>query len=238
MKAAVRTTQRNRRHRLLGATAIVALLASTACEAGAGDGPDDSTTTARPDATRSAPSRGTSSAEPTGTGSPTPSGSSSDTAANGGDGAEADGTAVCAAADLSFASTRQDEPGDQVRHLLLTVTNAGNKTCTVYGYPRVRLGADAQAPVALIKDSDPKTPATLAPGDEANAALLVSGGQRDTYEAHTIGVVLQGRKPGSTAGGPVDVPMPGVDTLTVDDGGRVTYWMTPSGLALDFIMSL
>ncbi|MFE9431198.1 DUF4232 domain-containing protein [Streptomyces sp. NPDC006640] len=222
------------------ATAIIASLASTACEAGAGDGPDDSTTTARPDATRSASSRGTSSAKPTGTGSPTPRGSSSDTAANGGggDGAEADGTVVCAAADLSFASTSQDEPGDQVRHLLLTVTNAGNKTCTVYGYPRVQLGADAQAPVALLKESDPKAPATLAPGDEANAALLVSGGQRDTYEAHTIGVVLQGRKPGSTAGGPVDVPMPGVDTLTVDDGGRVTYWMTPSGLALDFIMSL
>ncbi|WP_329500728.1 hypothetical protein [Kitasatospora herbaricolor] len=31
--------------------------------------------------------------------------------------------------------------------------------------------------------------------------------------------------------------MPGIDTLTVDDGGRVTYWMTASGPALRFIMS-
>ncbi|MEU8790901.1 DUF4232 domain-containing protein [Streptomyces sp. NPDC048643] len=215
------------------------LLASTACEAGKDDGQDDSKATDRPSATSSASSEGTNSPEPTGTGSSEPTGSSSNTGGNGGgDDAKADGTAVCAEADLSFATTNQDEAGDQVRHLLLTVTNAGDKTCTVYGYPRVQLGADAQAPVALIKDSDPKALATLAPGDEANAALLVSGGQRDTYEAHTISVVLQGRKPGSTASGPIDVPMPGADPLTVDDGGRVTYWMTPSGLALDFIMSL
>ncbi|MFJ8990970.1 DUF4232 domain-containing protein [Streptomyces sp. NPDC102279] len=215
------------------------LLASTACEAGKSDGPDDSKATNRPGATSSAPSEGRGSAEPDGASSSKPSGSSSSTAGNGGDDeAKADGTAACAEADLSFATANQDEAGDQVRHLLLTVTNAGNKTCTVYGYPRVQLGADAQAPVALIKESDPKALARLAPGDEANAALLVSGGQRDTYEAHTISVVLQGRKHGSTASRPIDFPMPGVDTLTVDDGGRVTYWMTPSGLALDFIMSL
>lgn len=238
MKAAVRATQRNRTSRLLGAAVLVVLLASTACEAGKGDGPDESTATDRPGATDSAPS-GTSSAEPVESGSSNPTGGSSSTAGHGGgDDAKADGTAVCAEADLSYATTSQDEPGDQVRHLLLTVTNAGDKTCTVYGYPRVQLGADAQAPVALIKDSDPKTSATLAPGDEANAALLVSGGQRDTYEADSISVVLQGRKRGSTASGPIDFPMPGAGPLTVDDGGRVTYWMTPSGLALDFIMSL
>ncbi|MFF0187562.1 DUF4232 domain-containing protein [Streptomyces sp. NPDC005244] len=237
MKAAGRATQRDRTSRLLGAAAVVVLLASTACEAGKGDGPDDSTATDRPGATDSAPA-GTSSAEPDGSGSPNPTGGSSSTAGHGGGDAKADGTAVCAEADLSYATTDQDEPGDQVRHLLLTVTNAGNKTCTVYGYPRVQLGADAQVPVALIKDSDPKAPATLAPGEEANAALLVSGGQRDTDEAHSISVVLQGRRHGSTASGPIDFPMPGAGPLTVDDGGRVTYWMTPSGLALDFIMSL
>jgi hypothetical protein len=31
--------------------------------------------------------------------------------------------------------------------------------------------------------------------------------------------------------------VPGVEALFADDGQRVTYWTTASGLALDFIMS-
>lgn len=250
MKAAVRTVQRKRTSRVLGILAVGALLASTACEADKGDdSADGHTASGRPSATGSATSENTASAEPdktkparTAGGSSAPTGKGNGNGhgkGKGGDGKpRTDGKAACAPSDLAFTTTNQDEGGAEVRHLLLTATNVGHATCTVYGHPLVRLGADAQAPVALIKESDPKALATLAPGDEANAALLVMGGARDTYEAHSISVVLQGRKPGSTASGPIDVKMPGVDTLTVDDGGRVTYWMTPSGLALDFIMSL
>ncbi|MFE7264978.1 hypothetical protein ACFU9B_23355 [Streptomyces sp. NPDC057592] len=83
---------------------------------------------------------------------------------------------------------------------------------------------------------DAGRPVTIAPGEEAYAALLVSGGARDEYEAKSIALGLQGGKSGSGAGKPVDVPMP-VDTLYADDGQLVTYWTTASGYALDFIMS-
>ncbi|WP_345651416.1 hypothetical protein [Streptomyces siamensis] len=102
----------------------------------------------------------------------------------------------------------------------------------------VQLGADVQAPVAVIEGSDLEEPPVLAPGDEAHAALLVNGGARDTYEAKTITLHLQDPELGSHAIGQIGFDLPGVDSLTVDDGARVTYWTTASGYALDFIMSL
>jgi len=97
---------------------------------------------------------------------------------------------------------------------------------------------NAQAFTPVIKDSnpDPGKPVTIAPGDEAYAALLVAGGAMDEYEAKSITLTLQGSKFGRKASEPVDVPMP-VGTLYADDGQLVTYWTTASGFALDFIMS-
>ncbi|MFJ8852027.1 DUF4232 domain-containing protein [Streptomyces sp. NPDC102437] len=104
------------------------------------------------------------------------------------------------------------EPADskEARHLLLTVQNSGDKKCDLYRYPLVRLGADARTTVPVIKDSDPAAgrPVTIAPREEAYAALLVSGGARDEYEAKSITLGLQGGKSGSGAGKPVDVPCP------------------------------
>ncbi|WP_112468682.1 DUF4232 domain-containing protein [Streptomyces triticisoli] len=80
------------------------------------------------------------------------------------------------------------EPADskEARHLLITVQNAGDEKCDLYHYPHLRLGADAQTTVPVIEDSDPHpgAPVTIAPGEEAYAALLVSGGARDEYEAN------------------------------------------------------
>ncbi|WRZ90309.1 hypothetical protein OHB54_15265 [Streptomyces sp. NBC_01007] len=61
-------------------------------------------------------------------------------------------------------------------------------------------------------------------------------GRGDEYEAKSITLSPQGRTPGSSAGKPIDVPMP-VDTLHANDLQRVTYWTTAPGYALDFIMS-
>ncbi|MFG2130849.1 DUF4232 domain-containing protein [Streptomyces sp. NPDC048751] len=147
-------------------------------------------------------------------------------------------TEACSQKVLEVSAVKEPVNSRDARHLLLTVQNAGEKACILYRYPLVRLGADARTTVPVIKESDPDpgVPVTLAPGREAYAALLVSGGARDEYEAKSITLGLQGRKPGSTAGKPIDVPMP-ADTLYADDGQLVTYWTTASGLALDFIMS-
>jgi hypothetical protein len=154
-----------------------------------------------------------------------------------GGGGVGSGGGVCSEDGLSFSATSEDGAGEPVRHLLLTVTNTGEEECDVYHYPYVQLGADAQAPAAVIEESAPQALVTLAPGDQAYAAVLVSGGAMDEYEADTVSLILQGRDPGSNASESVNVDLPGVDTLLADDGQLVTYWTTASGLALDFIMS-
>lgn len=135
--------------------------------------------------------------------------------------------------DLAFSATNEDEKGKPVRHLLLTVTNTGNKKCNLYAYPYLKFPY-ARAPIAVIEDSK-DAPATLAPGEKAYAALLASGGHMDTYDTNTIPLGLRGPNPGSKPSEPVNVSLPG--QVSFDDGARVTYWIPASGLALRFIMS-
>ncbi|MEU8578333.1 DUF4232 domain-containing protein [Streptomyces asoensis] len=146
--------------------------------------------------------------------------------------------AACSQEALGVSAVKEPADSKEARHLLLIVQNAGNKKCNLYRHPLLRLGADARTTVPVIEESDPDpgVPVTLAPGQEAYDAVLVSGGARDEYEAKSVTLGLQGRQPGSHVGRPIDVPMP-VPTLYADDGQLVTYWTTASGFALDFIMS-
>jgi hypothetical protein len=216
----------------LGAAAVAALLASTACESGAAEGSDDAKTSDRPSATSSAKPGETASASPGGG-----SGVTGESDDNGGGNGDTATIAACTADDLGVSATMEQADSKDARHLLLTVQNAGDKKCNVYHYPYVEIG-DAQRPTPVIKDSnpDPGRPTTIAPGQEAHAALLVAGGGMDEYPAKRITLTLQGSKLGSKGGEPIDVPMP-VETLYADDGQLVTYWTTASGSALDFIMS-
>jgi hypothetical protein len=218
-----------------GAAVVAALLASTACEPGAADGSDGARPSDRPSVT--------SPAEPGEAASPEPGGASGDTGNSGdsgntGDSGDSGTSAACTEDDLAVSAVKEPADSKEARHLLITVQNAGDEKCDLYRYPHLRLGADAQTTVPVIEDSDPDpgAPVAIAPGEEAYAALLVSGGARDEYEANGIILTLQGGKPGSKASKPIDVPMP-VDTLYADDGQLVTYWTTASGFALDFIMS-
>nr|WP_171401011.1 DUF4232 domain-containing protein [Streptomyces asoensis] len=216
----------------VGAAAVGALLASTACEPGEADGAG-STASDRPSATSPAKPGATGSATPGSTGSATPSGGSG---ATGGGGSGA--VPACAAEDLSFGTTLEDGKGEVPKHLLITVTNAGDKKCNVYHYPHIFLGdyAEARYPIDVYEDSDPKSgPVTLAPGDEAYAALLASGVPMDQYETNSITLLLHGRELGSDGSEPIGVDLP--RKVAFDDGARVTYWTTASGFALDFIMS-
>ncbi|MFI8500664.1 DUF4232 domain-containing protein [Streptomyces sp. NPDC085524] len=135
--------------------------------------------------------------------------------------------------DLAFSATSEDEKGKPVRHLLLTVTNTGKKKCRLYEYPYLKF-PNAREAITVIKDSK-DAPPTLAPGEKAHAALLGTGGRMDTYDTNTIPLSLQGPDPDGKMSGPVDISLPG--QVAFDDGARVTYWTTASGLALRFIMS-
>ncbi|MFM9698944.1 DUF4232 domain-containing protein [Streptomyces europaeiscabiei] len=154
---------------------------------------------------------------------------------SGGSGAKAT-IAACSQKVLGVSAVTEPADSKDARHLLLIVQNAGDKKCNLYRYPHVRLG-DGRNTARVIKESDPHPgkPVTLAPGEEGYAALLVNG-PMDEYEAKSITLSLQGRKSGSSAGKPIDVPMP-VPTLYANDFQRVTYWTTAPGYALDFIMS-
>ncbi|MFD7321689.1 DUF4232 domain-containing protein [Streptomyces sp. NPDC059875] len=220
-----RKSQRGWKPYAIGAAVVAALLSATACESGTAGGSDDAKASDQPSAT--------SSAKPGKKASPKPGSPSGDSGGNGG------GTiAACTKEDLAVSAVKEPADSKEARHLLITVQNSGDKKCNLYHYPHVQLGADAQTTVPVIEDSnmDPGTPVTIAPGEEAHAALLVSGGARDEYEAKSISLTLQGKKLGSEASKPMDVPMP-VDTLYADDGQLVTYWTTAEGVALDFIMS-
>ncbi|GHB56838.1 hypothetical protein GCM10010347_28710 [Streptomyces cirratus] len=214
------------------------LLASTACEPSGADVSGDSKTSEQPSAANSPKTGETASAKPgdasakPGGGSAKPGGGSGNA---GGEAGKGDGAAVaaCVVTDLAFSATNEDEKGKPVRHLLLTVTNTGKKKCNLYEYPYVKFPY-ARAPIAVIKDSK-DAPATLAPGEKAYAALLAGGGHMDTYDTNTVPLRIQGPNPGSEPGEPVNVSLPG--QVSFDDGARVTYWITASGLALRFIMS-
>ncbi|MFD3537309.1 DUF4232 domain-containing protein [Streptomyces sp. NPDC058664] len=226
----------------VGAAVVAALLASTACQSGATGsakptGTPSAKATAKPTDAPSSKPTDKPSAKPTvtrprGTGSPEPD----DTPGGVPEGSTA--IVTCTQEQLAVSSELEPPDSKTPRHVLLTVQNVGDKQCNLYRHPHVRLGADARTTVPAIKDSDPDPgrPVTLDPGKEGYAALLVSGGARDEYEAKSITLTLQGGKPGSRAGGPIDVPLP-VSTLYADDGQLVTYWTTASGYALDFIMS-
>ena len=207
---------------------MAALLATTACEPGAADKADDSKPSDQPSATDSAKPGATKPAKP--------GASSGDNGGSSGDSGDKGTIAACAEDTLAVSAEKEPADAKGARHLLITVQNTGDKKCSVHHYPYVKLG-DAQGPAPVIEDSrDPETTVTtLAPGDEAHAALLVNG-PMDEYEAKSITLTLQGAENGSNASKPIDVPMP-VDTLYANDFQRVTYWSTASGYVLDFIMS-
>ncbi|MGW0661957.1 DUF4232 domain-containing protein [Streptodolium elevatio] len=197
-----------------------------------------------PPGTTSQPGGTTASGNPnpqdTPRGSPqgTPQGTSGTTPTNGGTGTTGATNTIAACTPDVLGVSASKEPADatEVRHLLLTVQNAGDKPCNLYNYPHVLLGdARTTAPVIEESNADPGKPVTLAPGAEAYAAMVLNG-PMDEYEVKSISLTLHGSKLGTKAGKAVDVPMP-VATLYANDFQRVTYWTTAPGFALDFVMS-
>ncbi|MFC8455074.1 DUF4232 domain-containing protein [Kitasatospora sp. NPDC057223] len=244
------TTQRSWKIYACGAAVVATLLTSAACSpddrrtgAGATPGPGTPGTTASPvpgapvtpAATTPGGTTPGSTSSATATPSRTPGKSPTPPAGTGTPAAPA--PAVCTEADLSVSASNEGDKGKPLRYILLTATNTGKTTCNVYGHPFVKLGADAQGLVPVIKDSDPGAVSTLAPGQKTYAALLATGGKMDEYYARTLTVAVQRGEHDPTAGKPVDVALPGVDSVPADDGQTVTYWMTAQGLALRFIMS-
>lgn len=213
----------------LGAAAVSALLATTACGPESGGAADGSTTSDRPSATSSAASSAASGAASGATASTRP-GDSGKSGNGGGTGGDSSDMALCTLRDLSVSATDYDPKGEPVRHILLVATNVGHTKCDIQGAPEVTLG-DAKGPAPVKKGTDPGEPLTLAPGDKAYAGLLATGGHMDTYDVTSMTLGLGSPGGEAEADKPVKLRMP-VASFPADDGQRVTYWAGTEGLAM------
>ncbi|MBE8474118.1 DUF4232 domain-containing protein [Streptomyces justiciae] len=207
----------------LGAAAVVALLASTACEAGGGTG--DAAASATPSSSSSASgASGASSSTPSAPGTVTPG--SDDENAGESTGEEA---RPCTDSDVSVVT--KVYPHDEARHLLLTATNTSDSTCTLYLYPNVSFGDGAVEQIGQM-ESKPKKLATVAPGGKGYAGLLLwrAGEETTAVKSMTIGFVDIENVEAGVAQLAVEFP-DGTDFLNVGDPAvsatpQVTYWNT------------
>ena len=112
-----------------------------------------------------------------------------------------------------------------VNHMLLTVTNTGNRTCFLYGSPVVRFGA-AQSVPPTIEESQPQAVVTLEPGQSGYASVSLSatdGSAGNGYTAKSLTVYFQGRSLSGSVGKGATPALP-TKGVYVDDSLKVTYW--------------
>lgn len=222
---------REPRTRLAGAvaTVVLAALCLTACDDGTGvrheGAPAGGSTTASP--YEGAPSADMST--PGGSASPSaktpaaPAGSRQpgDTAttrspASGGK------PVTCEGSDTRTVAAPLNRP---VNHMLLTVTNTGNRACYLYAYPALRF-TDAQAVPPVVADSHPQAVVTLNPGESGYASVNLSAADGSGANGRTVTsltVYFYGRSGSGSVGAAAHPPLP-AKGLYIDDSLRTTYW--------------
>ncbi|THA62186.1 DUF4232 domain-containing protein [Streptomyces sp. A0642] len=121
-----------------------------------------------------------------------------------------------------------------INHLLLTVTNTGDRPCYAYYAPKLRFD-DAQAVFPILESSRPQAVVTLDPGRSAYAAIGLTGepgtGPAPRRAAH-LQVNFSGRNAAGSTGAPTELTLPA--RTYWDDNGYVTYWQTEMADALTF----
>ncbi|WP_371772511.1 DUF4232 domain-containing protein [Streptomyces sp. NBC_01438] len=140
-------------------------------------------------------------------------------------------TATCTGSNTRTSVSKVTRP---INHLLLTVTNTGNRTCYAYYAPKLRFD-DAQAVFPILEDSQPQAVVTLNPGESAYASIGLTGepgaGPAPRKATH-LQVNFAGKNPGSTSGTAAELNLPA--NTVWDDNGFVTYWQTEMSDALQY----
>ncbi|MFF1924103.1 DUF4232 domain-containing protein [Streptomyces sp. NPDC058221] len=138
---------------------------------------------------------------------------------------------TCTGANTKTAVSKVTRP---VNHLLLTVTNTGNRTCYAYHAPKLRFD-DAQAVFPILDASRPQAVVTLDPGQSAYASIGLSSGEDDQnnlHESKNLGVYFSGRNAEGSTGTPANLTLPAGTSW--GDNGFVTYWQTEMADALQY----
>ncbi|MEV5603104.1 DUF4232 domain-containing protein [Streptomyces sp. NPDC052299] len=137
---------------------------------------------------------------------------------------------TCTGANTKVTVTKVSRP---LNHLLLTVTNTGDRPCYAYHAPMLRFDG-AQAVFRVLQDSKPQAVVTLAPGRSAYASIGLTGepnGQKP-YPSKHLGVTFADRADAPLNGSPVELTLPAGTYW--DDNGFVTYWQSEMADALTY----
>ncbi|MER7726207.1 DUF4232 domain-containing protein [Streptomyces sp. NPDC096323] len=139
--------------------------------------------------------------------------------------------ATCTGGNTKTVVSKVNHP---INHLLLTVTNTGDRPCYAYYAPKLRFD-DAQAVFPILESSLPQAVVTLDPGRSAYAAIGLTGepgaGPAPRKAAH-LQVNFSGRNAAGSTGAPAELTLPAKTYW--DDNGYVTYWQTDMADALTF----
>jgi hypothetical protein len=230
---------RNSGSRLVGAaaTVVLAALSLTACDSGTGARDEDAktpTSTAispvsdAPTAETPAPGASSSHSTPSPAASadskPAASADSKPRADTGATKAPTSGgkPVTCDDSNTKTVAAPLNRP---VNHMLLTVTNAGGRTCYLYGSPALRFSGEQSVP-PVIKDSHPQAVVTLQPGESGYASVNLSASDGSGTNGRTVKsltVYFYGRSGDTSVGEGVQPPLP-AKGVYIDDSLKTTYW--------------
>ncbi|GAA2265743.1 hypothetical protein GCM10010145_34870 [Streptomyces ruber] len=111
-----------------------------------------------------------------------------------------------------------------LNHMLVTVTNKGDKLCDLPYYPWVRFGQMQWAP-QIAEYTKPQAVVTLAPGESGYAGVMLAsadGSGENPEKADKVSIGFQDLN-GEGSGPATTVNLPG-DGVYFDSTLRVTYW--------------
>ncbi|WP_328900794.1 DUF4232 domain-containing protein [Streptomyces sp. NBC_00441] len=229
---------------VLAATAVLAALSLTAC--GGDDGTDakkpaasvqatDDASTGTPDKDSTAPTDAEPASDQAPTDATKPAEKPEKPAAKPGQPAgkpaskpKPKSPVTCTGANTKVTVTKVTRP---INHLLLTVTNTGDRPCYAYHAPMLRFDG-AQAVFRVLQDSRPQAVVTLDPGASAYAAIGLTGepnGQKP-YPSKHLGVTFADRADAPINGSQAELTLPAGTYW--DDNGFVTYWQSEMSDAL------
>ncbi|MFJ7629663.1 DUF4232 domain-containing protein [Streptomyces sp. NPDC097595] len=135
---------------------------------------------------------------------------------------------TCTGANTKVTVTKVTRP---INHLLLTVTNTGDRPCYAYHAPMLRFDG-AQAVFRVLQDSKPQAVVTLDPGQSAYAAIGLTGepNGHKPYPSKHLGVTFADRNDGPINSASTELTLPAGTYW--DDNGFVTYWQSEMDQAL------
>ncbi|QFR97920.1 DUF4232 domain-containing protein [Streptomyces tsukubensis] len=134
---------------------------------------------------------------------------------------------TCTVGNSQIRTTKVTRP---INHLLMTLTNMGDKPCYAYGAPYLGFTGD-QSTVPWIDESQPQAVVTVEPGKSAYASVSLSGDGDNGRKVKTMTYSMAGKEMAGSVGGTATNEVPG-GSVYVDDSYQVSYWQQTMSDAL------